>query len=116
MAWPYVYISRKPIHPPASVNKMIQPALTTHASIRSQQRGVPPLIRDWLLLFGDERFDGHGGLIRYFSRRSVRQLERAVGRQPVRRMSEYLSAYLVESARDGQVITMGKRYKPISRI
>lgn len=99
-----------------TVNRMLQPTLTTHAAVRSQQRGVPPLVRDWLLLFGDERFDGHGGLIRYFSRRSVRKLEKAVGTQPVRRMSEYMSAYLVESSKDGRVITVGRRYKPVSRI
>jgi hypothetical protein len=98
------------------VDKVIDTPLTMHATVRSQQRGVPPLVRDWLLLFGDERFDGHGGLIRYFSRRSVRQLERAVGSQPVRRMSEYMSAYLVEGSKDGRIITIGKRYKPVSKM
>ena len=33
---------------------------TVHATIRAQQRGVPPLIEDWLLDYGAEQFDGHG--------------------------------------------------------
>ena len=85
-------------------------SFTDHAAIRQQQRGIPPLVSDWLLDFGDEKFDGHGGVIRYFSKKCVRHLERHVGRQPVARMSEYLRCYLVQSSVDGKVITMGKRY------
>ena len=28
--------------------------LTTHATIRAQQRGIPPVIQDWLLDYGEE--------------------------------------------------------------
>ncbi len=83
---------------------------TDHAFVRAQQRGIPPLIQDWLLDFGDESHDGHGAVIRYFSKRTVRRLERSVGRLPVRRMAEYLRSYLVQ-ANDGTVITVGKRHR-----
>ncbi len=84
-----------------------------HAYVRAQQRGIPPLIRDWLLQFGEERYDGRGGLLRFFSARSRRELERFCGRAPVRRLAEYLNAYLVESTSDGTVITVGHNYKAL---
>ncbi len=83
---------------------------TQHASQRTQQRGIPPLISNWLLDYGDEVFDGHGGVIRYFSSSAIRKIERDVGKTPVKRLSEYLRCYLVESSSDGAIITMGKRY------
>ena len=46
--------------------------MTYHATIRSQQRGIPPLILQWLDLYGEEEYDGHGAVIRYFSRASRR--------------------------------------------
>jgi len=84
---------------------------THHAQKRAQQRGIPPLIRDWLLCYGEERYDHHGGIVRFFSRASLRNLERDIGREPLRRLSEYLDCYLVESSSNGQVITVGKRHE-----
>lgn len=83
---------------------------TKHFSVRSQQRGVPPLVKDWLLSYGEESYDGHGAIVRYFNDRSIRQMERDMGREPIRRMSEYLRCYLVEST-DGAIITVGKRHR-----
>lgn len=86
-----------------------------HALKRSQQRGIPPLISQWLDEYGEEEYDGHGGIIRYFSHRSIRDMERSFGRAPVRRMSEYLNAYIVESSDDGRVITLGHNIKRVRR-
>ncbi len=83
---------------------------TTHALARSQQRGVPPLISNWLIDYGTEVFDGHGGVIRYFSAQSIRQMEREIGKAPLQRMSEFLRCYLVQSSLDGAVLTVGKRH------
>lgn len=83
---------------------------THHAAQRTQQRGIPPLINNWLLDYGDEVFDGHGGVIRYFSSSSIRLMERDVGKTPVKRLSEFLRCYLVESSVDGAIITVGKRH------
>jgi len=82
---------------------------THHASVRAQQRGIPPLIRDWLLAYGEEDYDGRGGVLRYFSNRSIRMMERSFGREPLRQMTRYFNSYLVESSVDGAVITMGHR-------
>jgi hypothetical protein len=84
--------------------------ISDHARHRGQQRGVPPLIHLWLLDYGAEQYDGHGGIVRYFTAQRIRQLERDVGREPVRRMAEFLRCYLVQSSDDGTVITVGKRH------
>jgi hypothetical protein len=88
----------------------MSPITTAHASLRAQQRGVPPLVMNWLLDYGEETFDGEGGVVRYLTPRSIHNLIREVGHTPVKRLSEYLRCYLVESSRDGAVITVGKRH------
>lgn len=88
---------------------------TNHAQRRSQQRGVPPLIERWLDQYGEDEYDGHGGCRIYFSKRSVRQMERDFGRAPIRKMAEWLNVYKVESSRDGRIITIGRLYQHIRR-
>jgi hypothetical protein len=83
---------------------------TCHAEQRAQQRGIPRLIQDWLCSYGKENYDGRGAIVRYFNKDSIRKMERDFGREPVRRMSEFLRCYLVES-NDGYVMTVGKRYR-----
>ena len=80
-----------------------------HADIRAQQRGIPPLIQNWLLDYGEQNYDGRGAMTRYFTTSSIRKMERDFGREPVRRLSEFLRCYLVED-KNGMVITVGKRY------
>lgn len=84
---------------------------TDHARARSQQRGIPPLISTWLLDYGHEIYDGHGGVVRCFTPSSIRIMEREIGRAPLKRMSEYLRCYLVQSSNDGSVVTVGKRHQ-----
>lgn len=88
---------------------------TAHAKARAQQRGIPPLIDHWLDEFGEMEYDGHGGVIRFFSHASVRAMEREFGSAPVRKLAEYFRAYKVESSHDGQVFTIGHRCKHINR-
>jgi hypothetical protein len=83
------------------------------ASIRSQQRGIPPLIREWPINFGEEVYDHHGAIIYHFTLDSRRKLERNFGREPVRRFQEWLDAYALVSVDEGAVITVKKRYKKI---
>jgi hypothetical protein len=86
---------------------------TDHASRRAQQRGVPPLIVQWLQDFGEEVYDHHGAITLHFSKRSRRRLEQTVGREPIRRMSEWMNSYAVVST-DGILITVGPRWKRIN--
>lgn len=88
---------------------------TLHAYARAQQRCIPPLITQWLDQFGEEEYDGHGGITRYFSHASIRAMEREFGAAPVRKLVEYLNIYMVESSHDGTIITIGRRYNRINR-
>lgn len=49
---------------------------SSHAAARAQQRCIPPLVDQWLDQFGEEKHDGQGGVLLYFSRASIRAMER----------------------------------------
>jgi len=76
-----------------------------------QQRSIPPLVVNWLLEFGQTRYDHRGGIVYYFDKHSRRNLERVVGSRVVARLADYLNAYLVSSASDEALVTVGHRYK-----
>lgn len=88
---------------------------SAHAAIRAQQRGIPPLIDQWLDLYGKERYDGHGGVVVYLDKSSIRRMEHDMGREPVRRLSTWRNAYKIKSSHDGCTITTGLRNKRIWR-
>ncbi len=87
--------------------------LTGHASKRAQQRGLPPLIQDWLFRYGETQHQNGGSEILYFSKRSKERLRRDVGMQPLRKLEQYLDAYMIVAR--GQVLTIGHLYKRIRR-
>lgn len=81
-----------------------------HAATRSQQRGIPLEITSLLVDYGQEIFDGHGGVVRYFTTKSIQAMANDVGHSAVKRVAEYLRCYLVQSSDDGAIITVGKRH------
>jgi hypothetical protein len=85
--------------------------LTAHGASRMQQRGLPPLILDWLHRFGHEHYDGRGGVVLHFNKPARRRLEHELGRMPMRRMKEWLDVYAVVSTEDGRIITAGHRHR-----
>lgn len=87
-------------------------ALTNHAQSRMQQRGIPPLILDWLQIYGSSSHDHGGAEIRYFDSGARRRIAKDVGQKVVDLLGQLLDAYIVIS-NDGVVITCGHRYKRI---
>ncbi|MFH1871093.1 MAG: hypothetical protein ABIK82_17360 [Pseudomonadota bacterium] len=87
---------------------------TVHARQRARERGIPPLVIDWLLKFGETEWDHHGAQVKFFTRKSRRRIDQAVGTQITRRMHEFLDSYAVVTL-DGALITCGHRYKRIHR-
>lgn len=81
--------------------------MSNHALQRSQQRCIPPVVHQWLTVYGEEYFDGHGGIRVFFSSKSKRKMEQELGRHFVRENQKYLKAYRVESSSDGTIITCG---------
>jgi hypothetical protein len=88
---------------------------TRHAQLRAQQRGIPPLIDQWLDEYGEVIYDGRGAMQLVFTRKSVRRMERDFGREPMRRLNEYMDAYKVVGSCDGRCITIGHRYRHLWR-
>lgn len=80
---------------------------TKHAKVRAQQRGIPPFVDHLLDRYGKERYDGHGGVLLFFSKRSMRNMERDLGREPVSRLATWHRAYKVKSSIDGCTVTIG---------
>ena len=88
--------------------------LTKHAAVRIQQRGIPPLIMEWLNCYGTSRHDHRGAEILYFDKQSRKALAKAVGEEVVSRLGGLLDTYAVVAV-DGSVVTAGHRFKRLAR-
>lgn len=86
--------------------------VTHHAQARIQQRGIPPLIVEWLMEFG-AREAHHGADRVFFDKQSKKKLAQRFGHQVVDRMGDLLNMYLVES--EGNVVTAGHRTRRVRR-
>lgn len=86
--------------------------MSTHAEKRAKQRGIPPVIVQWLEDFGERTYDHRGAVITYFTKRARRRLERAVGRQVIRHLGNWMDCYAVRSV-DGNLVTVGHRFQRI---
>ena len=89
--------------------------LTNHASIRSQQRGIPLFVIEWVQKFGQKAFDHRGTVTRYLDKAAKKSLTKTIGFQVVRQFETFLDVYVIESTTNGGVITTGHRYKRINR-
>lgn len=88
---------------------------TKHSDSRAQQRGIPRFIDRCLEDFGREHYDGHGGVVLVLDKRSLRDMERAFGRQIVSQLSRWRRVYKVKRCSDGATITIGHRTKRLNR-
>lgn len=88
--------------------------ISRHASIRMQQRGVPPAVLECLLAYGAEISDHHGADILFFDKRSWRRMARARGKYVEPELARYRNVYAVIGA-DGRVATVGRRYRRIRK-
>lgn len=84
---------------------------TSHATVRAQQRGIPPIVIDLLLQFGQVEHDHAGAEILYFDRRSKKRIESYVGAL-FGKLSEHLDNYAVVA--NGRIVTVGVRHKRIN--
>lgn len=86
-----------------------------HAAVRAQKRGILPLVDELLDRYGAEQYDGHGAVVVYLDKASIRSMERDFGRRPVSRLSEWFDVYKVRALSDGKTITIGHRTERIRR-
>ena len=88
-------------------------ALSRHAAIRSQQRGIPPHAIDYLLDFGREHHDHHGAVILLLDRTATKRLARSAGlRGP---QVDNLRGLYAVVGHNGQVKTVGHRTRRLPR-
>lgn len=87
---------------------------TKHSEVRAQQRGIPPMIDQFLDMYGQEEHDGRGGVVVYLSKTSIRNMQRDMGRRPVARLAEWFDAFKVRGS-NGQTITVGHRTRRLWR-
>ncbi len=85
---------------------------SVHAQVRTQQRGVPPMIVDLLMQFGSRVSSGDGTEICFFDRRARKHIHAYAGGL-FSRLNEQMDAYAVVSGE--KVMTVGTRYKKLNR-
>jgi len=84
-----------------------------HAKIRSQQRGIAPLVIDLLLKFGSEEPAGDGASKIFFDKRARRRVKSYAG--PLAAViDDYLDVYAVVGS-DNTVVTTAHRIERIRR-
>lgn len=82
--------------------------MSMHATKRCQQRGLGQDVVPVITMFGDASHDGRGGIRYLMTDKAMTSLVRALGRN--QRIDGLSGAYVVVSADDGAVITIGHRY------
>jgi hypothetical protein len=88
-------------------------AMTHHARVRLQQRGIPKLIVELLYRHGREVHQD-GSTVIHLDERAIRKAQEEL-RDTLMRFDKLADAYLIESASNGAVVTVGHRIKRISR-
>ena len=90
------------------------PYLTTHATVRLQQRGISAHVLDCLLEYGRKAHDHRGAEIVYFDSQSRIKVRNALGDEAYKKVADRLDTYAVLS-NVGTVVTVGHRTKRIHR-
>lgn len=90
--------------------------MTQHAQQRISQRGVPQLIPDLLILYGDSKYIGGQVKVRFFSKRSRKKMSRDLGACVMSQLTRFFNIYLVQDTLTDNIITVvhkkkGKRFK-----
>jgi len=90
-----------------------EPDLTLHASKRAQQRAIPPIVVEWLMRFGEQRWS-RGASVYAFDKEGRRRLRRHIGQRVFASIEHWLDAYAVVGG-DQQVVTVGWRLQKRQR-
>jgi hypothetical protein len=88
--------------------------VSTHAQTRMQQRGVTPGLLELLDAYGATQYDHRGAAVRYFNKAARRKLRHFEGAETYRAIEAKLNVYAVV-ARDGCIVTVGRRDQRINR-
>ena len=84
---------------------------TKHAEVRAQQRGINSGVERLLQAYGEVRPAPHGCVMRFFSKKSIQEMEAEFGHFFIAKNHENLRSYLIESREDRAIVTVGKLYQ-----
>ncbi|MES2631834.1 MAG: hypothetical protein V4669_02620 [Pseudomonadota bacterium] len=95
---------------PTSTVSPIEPSyrMTTHASARLQQRGIPAWYLALLVQHGKTIHDGHGAVLKTVNKATRRKLQAVLSRTEYADAERYFDVYAVVSC-DHAVITAAHR-------
>ena len=82
-------------------------AFTMHASKRVQQRAIPPIVVEWLMRFGAQRWS-RGASVYAFDKEGRRRLRGHIGQRLFASVEHWLDAYAVVGG-EQKIITVGWR-------
>jgi hypothetical protein len=82
--------------------------MTSHAKVRSQQRGIPSVAIEMLMDYGAVRHDHRGAEVIYFNKQARERIRRAETGIPMKEIEPFLGIYAVLKS-DGAVVTVGHR-------
>ena len=85
---------------------------TKHASVRLQQRCIPPFVVDLLMDFGTVERAGDGATSHYFDKKSRSRIKAYTGQLSCA-LQDYLDYYAIVGS-DGVIITVARRLKKIN--
>lgn len=88
--------------------------MTNHAAAQMKQRAISGTTIEYLVEWGRKAYDHRGSVIHYFDKASRFKLRKHIGQIRAKEFENQLDAYAVISI-DGQVITVGHRFKRINR-
>lgn len=88
--------------------------ITRHAQTRMQQRAIPVAVLTRLLDYGAEVHDHRGAIILYFDHASWEKLVPIRREYALKQLERYRNVYAVIDG-NGQVATVGRRYRRIPR-
>lgn len=90
----------------------VKKSLTRHAVTRMQQRGINLDTVACVLAFGQTKHDRHGAIIHYLNKKARKHIQTQAGKNLIKRLDKLMNTYVVVSC-DGNILTIGHRYKPI---
>lgn len=82
--------------------------LTSHATVRLQQRGIPAWFLALLIQHGKTSHDGHGAVLKSVDKGTRRRLQAVLSRTEYAQAERYFDVYAVVAA-DSAVLTAAHR-------
>ena len=89
--------------------------MTIHSEVRMQQRGIPELIVDLLINYGERKRAKKKCEVLFFNHSALKKLKKYLGKEFYSRIEQFKGAYLIQAS-NGEVITIGYRARKFKEL